>query len=376
MTQLKPPGALSLFDLLARSWTLQAEIRQVLFNGTGTSLMAVLDDGRLAFVSVRDGEHPDRRVRVELDTGRSSIRPRTKPLPAPVVTEAPVAQVDVEACRLGDQGYALSHRDDGMLWRATARGQTLGVKGASRATALAALPGGETLVRCDGCRVCLQPVVGGDDLAGVTLPHEVRRVAVSADGALLGCWGEGWVSVVETATLTAREALPVADEVLALAWSPCGRWLVAGCRDKSVLLVDVPHRTSDRIVDFPQPVGSLGFSRPAGALITGGAFRVVGWRLPDLPFGDHDGEPIATGKPGLTIVDHVAAHPHRDLCAVAYANGLVVICRIGHPDEMLLREGTGVPVNALHWSDDGAHLAIGDADGTLSIATFPKNMFK
>ena len=100
------------------------------------------------------------------------------------------------------------------------------------------------------------------------------------------------------------------------------------------------------------------------------------WRLPDLPFGDHAGDPIATGKPGLTIVDRIAAHPARDLCAVAYANGLVVICRIGHPDEMMLREGTGVPVRALSWSDDGSHLAIGDADGTLSIATFPKNMFK
>ena len=151
---------------------------------------------------------------------------------------------------------------------------------------------------------------------------------------------------------------------------------MAGGQDKAVLLIDVPAGTCDRIVDFPQPVGSLGFNARAGALIAGGAFRVVGWRLPDLPFGRHSGDPIVTGRPGLTIVDHVAAHPDRDLCAVAYANGLIVLCRVGHPDEMLLREGTGVPVNALHWSDDGAHLAIGDADGTLSIATFPKSMFK
>ncbi|QEW21000.1 hypothetical protein LA6_003201 [Marinibacterium anthonyi] len=376
MTRLKPPNALSLFDLLARSWPLDAEIRELLFNGAGTALMAVLDDGRLAFVSVRDGEHPDSRVRIEVDTGRSSIRPRTKPLPAPVFTDAPVARVAVRPCRLGDQGYAFAHVGDARLWRATARGQTLAVKGGTRVSALAALPGAERLARADGSRLSILPVVGGDDLAAVMLTHAVSRIAVSPDGGLLCCFGDERLSIVETATLSVRAPVQVGDEVLALAWSPCGRWLVAGGQNKAVLLVDVPAGTCDRIVDFPQPVGSLGFNARAGALIAGGAFRVVGWRLPDLPFGKHAGDPIVTGRPGLTIVDHVAGHPDRDLCAVAYANGLIVLCRVGHPDEMLLREGTGVPVNALHWSDDGAHLAIGDADGTLSIATFPKTMFK
>lgn len=69
-------------------------------------------------------------------------------------------------------------------------------------------------------------------------------------------------------------------------------------------------------------------------------------------------------------------HPRRDLCAVSYGTGLVMLCRIGHADEMLVREGTGAAVTAMAWSDDGAHLAIGGADGGLSIATFPKNMFK
>ena len=159
-------------------------------------------------------------------------------------------------------------------------------------------------------------------------------------------------------------------------FSPCNRWLVGGGEEGAVVLLDVTKGSCDRIVDFPEAVKSVAFSGKAEAMITSGAFRVAGWILPDLPFGDHHGHPIETGKPGLMIVDLVAAHPTRDLCAVSYPNGLVVICRVAHPDEMLLREGTGARVNALAWTADGKHLAIGDSDGGLSIATFPKNMFK
>ena len=376
MTQMKPPRAMSLFDLIARTWVVEDEIRQVLFNAAGSSVMVMLANGRLTFVSVKDAEHPDTRLRVEADTGRTSIRPRRQPLPAPVVSETPVAQTEVAACRLGAQGFVFAHRETGLPWRATARGQTLAFRGGGALTAVAALPGAERIVRAGGNRVSLVPEVGGDALVSAELPHEVSRIAVSADGAALACAGAGRISLLSARTLERRGPVQEAGAVLDMAFSPCGRWLVAGCWDKSVLLIDAENGTADRIVDFPQPVGSVAFSAVSGALLAAGAFRATGWRLPDLPFGDHAGEPIATGKPGLTIVDRIAAHPARDLCAVAYANGLVVICRIGHPDEMMLREGTGVPVRALSWSDDGAHLAIGDADGTLSIATFPKNMFK
>lgn len=164
--------------------------------------------------------------------------------------------------------------------------------------------------------------------------------------------------------------------VVSLDWSQDGRWLAAGCSDKALLLFDIPAGAADRIVDFPSAVSATCFSKSGQALIASGAFRVVGWKLPDLPFGDHGGTPIETGRPGLTLVETVAAHPKRDLCAVGYANGLVTICRIGQRDEMMLREGTGQGVTALAWSSDGAHLAMGTEDGRAAIVAFPKSMFK
>lgn len=378
MTQHKPPQAMTLFDLIARTWEVKAEVRALLFNANGTSLAAQLADGQLAFVSVKDAESPDSRVRVEADTGRASIRARTKPLPLPVFSDTPVTRADGPLCRLGDQGFAFAHGETGLLWRATARGQTLPMNGArpDEVTALAALTRAGRIVVAHGTDLALVPESGGAEVADSRLDHDVTRIAVSGDATLLACWGAGQVSIVRVGEMTCQAQIACDGAVLGLEWSPCQRWLVAGCADKVVLLVDVAAGRSDRIVDFPAPVLTAAFSDQAGAVIASGAFRVVGWSLPDLPFGDHAGAPIETGKPGLTLVDRVAVHPGRDLCAVSYGTGLVMLCRIGHPDEMLVREGTGAAVTALAWSDDGAHLAIGGEDGSLSIVTFPKNMFK
>lgn len=378
MTQHMPPQAMTLFDLIARTWELDGAVQDILFNAAGTSLTAVLGDGRMAFVSVKDAEDPESRVRVEVDTGRASIRPRSKPLPAPVISETSVIRAEIPACRLGEQGFAFANFDTGELWRATARGQTLALKSAQTdpVTALAALPNSDRILVARGRRLALVTQDGRQEEDAVELPHEIARIAVSEDERLLGCWGPSWISIVTVDGLTVDEPIACEGQVLSLRWSPCNRWLVAGTDQKALFLVDVPAGTSDRIVDFPQAVYSAVFNTQAGALVASGAFRVVGWRLPDLPFGDHSGAPLETGKSGLTLVDRVASHPSRDLCAVSYVTGLVIICRVGHPDEMLVREGTGSPVTALEWSGDGAHLAIGDAGGNLSIATFPKAMFK
>lgn len=378
MTEHKPPQAMTLFDLIARTWALKTPVQSLAFNGKGSALVATLTDGRLVFVSVNDAESPDSRVRVEADTGRPSIRPRTKPLPLPVLSDGAVVKAEVRPCRLGEQGMAFAHAETGLLWRATARGQTLPMNAAPRdeVSAMAALPRAGMLAVAFGGQVALLVEAGGAEVAYLNLPHDVTRIAVAPDERRLACWGAGQVSLVSAEDLALDTTIACPGKVTDLQWSPCQRWLLAGCADKALALVDLEAGAADRITDFPAAVQSAGFSKAANAMVASGAFRVVGWELPDLPFGDHPGTPLETGKPGLTLVDRIALHPSRDLCAVGYATGLVMLCRIGHGDEMLVREGTGQAVTALTWSDDGAHLAIGDTGGSLSIATFPKNMFK
>lgn len=378
MTKQDAPPTMSLFDLIARSWELGSVIRDVRFNVIGSSVAVSLDDGTLAFLQVKDAENSETRVRIEADTGRMTIRPREKALPMPVRTEEPRVAADLGLFRVAQQGFVFAHPDRAEIWRATARGQTLRVAraGCRLITALSALPDRKGILVARGPELEILSPEDGLSIGVTTLDHDGLSVAPSFGADRIAFWGQGHVTILRTEDLSPIARIDVDGEPGALEWSPDGRWLIGGCRDKAVLLIDTTTAKADRIVDFPAPVAAVGFSRSADTMMTSGAFRVTGWRLPDLPFGNHKGTPVETGKPGLTIVEKVAVHPARDLCAAGYANGLVTVCQIGKREEMMLLEGGGDPVTALEWSPDGAHLAIGTASGKAAIATFPKTMFK
>lgn len=378
MTQHVLPQSVSLFDLLARSWDLEAEVRDIKFNVVGSTATAVLADGTLAFLQVQDAEDPEKRMRTELETGRMTIRPREKPLPVPVRTQEPVVDVGIGICRVAQQGFAFAHHGSSEIWRATARGQILRIAkaGAGAVTALSALPGKRGLIVARGARLEIMSPESGITMVSTAMDHVVSRISLSRDALRIACWGAGQMTILNASDLAGLAQITTYGEVSDLSWSPEGRWVAGGGQDKALHLVDVEAGQVDRIVDFPAPVTKVAFSAKAHTMIASGAFRVVGWQLPDLPFGTHEGTPVETGKPGLTLVETVAAHPLRDLCAVGYASGLVTICQIGSRDEMMLREGRGDAVTALAWSPDGAHLTIGTAAGTASIVTFPKTMFK
>lgn len=375
MIETKPPQALSLFDLIGREWTLAGPVRQIGFNATGTSVACRLQGGKLALLPVADAEHPEKRIRMELDTGRTTIRPREKAVPPPLTPETDVAAGAF--CALGEQGFAVA-AEDGALWRVTARGQTLRLQAAEgpSVSALCALPGQGALCVARGGAVTL---FGAEDMAeraACDLGQPVTHLAGSTDGTLIAARSGGRIVVLKADDLETRAEIPCAGTVERLAWSPDRKWIVAGCREKTLVVANVMRGEADVIEDFPGPVSCAAFSTKANALVASGAFRVVGWRCPDLPFGKHKGDPVHTGKPGLTLVEQVAPNPARDSCAVGYANGLVTLCPIGQPDELMLAEGRGAAVTAMEWSPDGQHLGLGFGDGRAAILTFPKVMFK
>ncbi|KPP93815.1 MAG: WD40 repeat protein [Rhodobacteraceae bacterium HLUCCA08] len=374
MIETKPPQALSLFDLIGREWMLEDSVTRVAFNANASAVACFLQNGTLALLPVADAEHPEKRIRMDFETGRTTIRPRENPFPPEIRTD--LRGIGGAGCRLGDQGFAVTG-EGASLWQVTARGQTVRIagEGPDPVTALCSVDRAHLCV-ARGERLGLLDVENRAEQAACHLSAPVEHLAVSPDGAMLAARTAARVTILDARTLDIRSEIPADGLVTTLAWSPDGRWIAAGCEDKALLLVDVTRNQADRIVDFPGPVASVGFNAKAGALVASGAFRVVGWRLPELPFGTHEGAPILTGRPGLTLVDRVASNPERDTCAVGYANGLVTMCPLGQRDELMLCEGRGAPVAAMDWSRDGMHLALGFTDGRAAIVSFPKAMFK
>jgi WD40 repeat protein len=63
----------------------------------------------------------------------------------------------------------------------------------------------------------------------------------------------------------------------------------------------------------------------------------------------------------------VACHPTQDVVAAGFADGLVLLVRIGDAAEILAKRPGEAPVTALGFSADGKLLAFGCEDGTAGI---------
>jgi hypothetical protein len=69
----------TLFNLLARHWSLDAPITGLAFATDQRAVAFASADGRLALAPVEDPDSPAHRYRVAADTGRATIAPRRKP---------------------------------------------------------------------------------------------------------------------------------------------------------------------------------------------------------------------------------------------------------------------------------------------------------
>ena len=71
--------------------------------------------------------------------------------------------------------------------------------------------------------------------------------------------------------------------------------------------------------------------------------------------------------PAQAQAETVACHPKREVVAVGYGDGLVLLVRIEDGAEILAREPGGAPVTALAWNSHGNRLAFGTEDGAAGI---------
>jgi WD40 repeat protein len=360
------PDQLQLFDLMAREWTAPGAVTDIAFNDTGSAVAFGCATGAIAIAATADAAGPDSRIRRAADSAQLMIQPRSGPYPA-------LRHADHTDGRSSTVGR---HQGDSFLFgKATGRMNTVSAgglsmhlppKGHGPVLAIAAAQGAVAYAIADSLHVW------SADQAPVSqqTPTPIATLRYAPDASTLACGHAGGVMLWTPGSTAAPRTLPIDGCPVALEWSRNGRYLACCLGPDGLAIIDVAAMQCTVLGQFPAPVTSAGFTPDGTAVVASGAYRVTAWSLgPPL-------QSILTGKPGLVLIDRIAACPTRNLVAVGYANGLLSLAEIGRADEILLRQDTGFAISALEWSADGRMLAVGSQDGTAALIEFPDVMFK
>ena len=149
--------------------------------------------------------------------------------------------------------------------------------------------------------------------------------------------------------------------------SPDGRFLVTSMQENALHGWRLADSRNMRMTGYPGKTRSLSWSHDGHWLATSGADACVVW-----PFKDKDGP---MGKPPRECgvrssrVTQVAFHPRALVVAIGYADGMVLLCRLGDAAEILVRASPATAPSARsHGTRTGSRLAFGLDAGVAGVA--------
>lgn len=368
---------LQLFDLLAREWMLPSAVEGAIFNHCDSAVAIACSDGTISIISTKDEESPNIRLHSAIDTGVQTIRPRQGDIP-------PVKKIECDQQRtspvvaFGENSF-LFGRANGQLAEVSPQGDVnlldTGIEGAVIAVAsrsdgsMSSCATGKDILICSGENLKARFEIQTD--------KPVVALAFSPDGHTLSAAHEAGISMWNVGDkITKSKEYPLDHVPDNLWWSADGKWIACTMAASGFVLINTKNGWTRQFSDFPTPVKTLSFSAAANAVATSGAFRAAAWSLAQLDKTEDDKGALRSGKPGLVLVDSVAANPVRNLLAVGYANGLLCLTQIDQPEEMLLSQDNGVGIPILSWSKKGDFLAVGKSNDTIALVEFPRGMFK
>ena len=190
-------------------------------------------------------------------------------------------------------------------------------------------------------------------------PKGFRLAATHYNGATL------WFPKVEGTP----QALEWKGAHLNVTFSPDGRFLVTSMQENALHGWRLQDSRNMRMTGYPAKTRSLSWSHDGQWLATSGADAAVIW-----PFKDKDG-PMGKAPRECGVrqarVTQVAFHPKALVVAIGYADGLVLLCRLGDAAEILARHPGDGAVSALAWDASGARLLFGLESGAAGLLSLP-----
>ncbi len=175
--------------------------------------------------------------------------------------------------------------------------------------------------------------------------------------------GFGQVRVFDAATFASVKEYAYGNALLALTWSPDGRWLVAGCHDNAVHLWAPAEDLELHMSGYETKLRELSFSHDSRWLATGGGRDACVWDCSGP--GPEGREPLLL--PHKAPVRAVAFQNRHSLLATGAADGEFALWGPTRLSPLLVEVRMPAAATRFSWRPDDALLAVGTAQGHVFV---------
>jgi WD40 repeat protein len=199
----------------------------------------------------------------------------------------------------------------------------------------------------------------------IEVPSSVGGLAFAPDKSVIAIAHYNGVTLWDPENDKEPTELPWKGSHLGVSFSPDGQVLVTSMREPTLHAWQMPSKKDLPMPGYPTRVRSMDWTASGCFLATSGSDR-----LTLLPFQMQD-NPLARMPlllaPYRSIVDAVACHPTKEIAAVGYGDGLVLLVRIPDGAEILIKAPDSSPISAIRWNGIGTRIGIASDNGQCRV---------
>ncbi len=214
-----------------------------------------------------------------------------------------------------------------------------------------------------GKQVFYHPAGGSEKI--IQVPSSVGGLAFARDGTVLAIAHYNGVTLYKTQGDHPPAQLNWKGFHTAVTFSPDAQILVSTMREPTLHAWQLADKKDLPMPGYPTCVRSFDWTASGRFLATSGSDR-----LTVLTFQTQD-NPLARTPlllaPYRHLVVAVACHPTKEIAAVGYEDGLVLLVRIPDGAEIVVKSPDGSPISAMRWNETGTQLGLASESGHYRV---------
>ena len=201
----------------------------------------------------------------------------------------------------------------------------------------------------------------------IQVPSSVGGLAFAPDEFILAIAHYNGVTLWEPTTDKKPTELSWKGSHLEVGFSPDGQILVTSLREPTLHAWQIKTKKDLPTPSYPTRVRSMDWTASGRFLATSGSDRLtlLSFQLDDNPLARM---PLLVA-PYRSIVATVACHPTKEIVAVGYGDGLVLLVRIPDGAEIMIKPPDDKPISAMGWNAKGTQIGIASENGQCRVVS-------